>query len=202
MKCPPLAKGLTLAALTIACLLPGVARADDPYGLAPGSGLGGGTTFATWGNPHGNGPVADATSVARTSPITRARDMLTRARFLDEAAVLDEKAASELAGKLNAMRAAAKAARITADRATGDEKELLGARAEDLETDVVVSEAEVTFKRKTAVDNRRVARELRMRAVKLVRDAPATEDANANACDPPFHYTADGRKIYRLECLR
>ena len=201
MKCPPLAKGLSLAALTIATMLPSVARADDPYGLAPGTGRGEGSTFATWGSPHG-GPVTDATSVARTSPITRARDMLTRARFLDEAAVVDEKAAVELAGKLATMRAAAKAARITADRATGEDKELLGARAEDFETDVVVSEAEVTFKRRTAADNRRVARELRVRAVKLVRDAPATEDANASACDPPFHYTADGRKIYRLECLR
>ena len=65
-----------------------------------------------------------------------------------------------------------------------------------------MSEAEVTFKRKTAADNRRVARELRVRAVKLVRDAPAAEDANTSACDPPFHYTADGRKVYRLECLR
>lgn len=198
MKCLPLAKVLSLAALTILCALPREAHADDPYGLGPGAGQSSGTTLATWGGSH----VADATSVTRTSPITRARDMLTRARFLDEAAVIDEKAAVELAAKLSSMRAAAKAARVTADRATGDERELLGARAEDLEADVVVSEAEVTFKRRTAADNRRVARELRMRAVKLVRDAPATEDANANACDPPFHYTADGRKIYRLECLR
>jgi len=201
MKCAPLANALSLAALTLATALPNVAHADDPYGLAPGSGTTSGTTFATWGGSHG-GPVADATSVSRTSPITRARDMLTRARFLDEAAVVDEKAATELAAKLGSMRAAAKAARVTADRATGEDRELLGSRAEDLETDVVVSEAEVTFKRKTAADNRRVARELRIRAVKLVRDAPATEDTNASACDPPFHYTADGRKIYRLECLR
>ncbi len=85
MKCAPLARGLSLAALTLAMALPAVAHADDPYGLAPGSGSG--TTFATWGGSHG-GPVADATSVSRTSPITRARDMLTRARFLDEAAVV------------------------------------------------------------------------------------------------------------------
>ncbi len=197
MKCMPLANVFSLAALTLLCVAPREARADDPYGLAPGSG----STFATWGG-SGGGPSADATSVSRSSPITRARDMLTRAKFLDEAAIIDEKAAIELAAKLSSMRAAAKTARVTADRATGDERELLGARAEDLEADVVVSEAEVTFKRKTAADNRRVARDLRVRAVKLVRDAPATEDANASACDPPFHYTADGRKIYRLECLR
>ena len=201
MKCLPLANVLSLAAFTILCAIPREAHADDPYGLAPGAGQSSGTTFATWGGSHG-GPAADATSVTRTSPITRARDMLTRARFLDEAAVVDEKAASETAAKLASMRTAAKAARVTADRATGEDRELLGARAEDLEADVVVSEAEVTFKRKTAADNRRVARELRVRAVKLVRDAPATEDANASVCDPPFHYTADGRKIYRLECLR
>jgi hypothetical protein len=201
MKCAPLAMGLSIAAFALSTTPSGVARADDPYALAPAAGTTSGTTFATWGGPSG-GPVADATSVSRTSPITRARDMLTRARFLDEAAVVDEKTASELAAKLGTMRAAARAARITADRATGEERELLGSRAEDLETDVIVSEAEVTFKRKTAADNRRVARELRVRAVKLVRDPPATEEVNASTCDPPFHYTADGRKIYRLECLR
>lgn len=197
-----LAQGLSLVALTFAfVLLPSrVAHADDPYGLAPASAHSG-TTFATWGGPN-NGPMADATSVARSSPVTRARDMLTRARFLDEAAAIDEKAATELAARLPSMRAAAKAARITADQASPDNRELLGARAEDLETDVIVSEAEVTFKRKTATDNRRVARDLRVRAVKLVRDAPASDEASAQACDPPFHFTQDGRKVYRLECLR
>jgi hypothetical protein len=202
MKRPLFAKGLSVAALVVACAWPNAARADDPYGLGPGAGHSSGTPLATWGNSHGNGPVADATSVSRASPVTRARDMLTRARFLDEAAAVDEKAATELAGKLAAMRIAAKSARVAADRASPDERELLGARADDLETDLVVSEAEVTFKRKTAADNRRVARELRLRAVKLVRDPPPAEEVNASICDPPFHYTADGRKVYRLECLR
>ena len=93
-------------------------------------------------------------------------------------------------------------ARERADKASPDERELLGARADDLETDVIVSEAEITFKRRTAADNRRVARELRLRAVKLVREAPAFEDAAATSCDPPFRFTADGRKIYRVECLK
>jgi hypothetical protein len=128
--------------------------------------------------------------------------MLTRARFLDEAAAIDEKAATELANRLSSLRVAAKTARDKAERATPDERELLGARAEDLETDLVVSEAEVTFKRRTAVENRRVARELRARAVKLVREAPTFEDPTANACDPPFRFTADGRKSYRVECLK
>ena len=47
-----------------------------------------------------------------------------------------------------------------------------------------------------------IARELRVRAVKLVREAPATEEPTALACDPPFRYTPDGRKIYRIECLK
>jgi hypothetical protein len=128
--------------------------------------------------------------------------MLTRARFLDDAAAVDDKAASELAGRLTSLRAAAKVARERAERAAPDERELLGARADDLETDLVVSEAEITFKRRTAVENRRVARELRVRAVKLVREAPAFEDPTANACEPPFHFTADGRKVYRMECLK
>ena len=51
-----------------------------------------------------------------------------------------------------------------------------------------------------AADNRRVARELRARAVKLVRETPA-ERGEATSCDPPFRFTPDGRKIYRLECL-
>ena len=200
MKRLTLAKRLSFAALLFVVAIPAAARADDPYGLAPGS-PSSANTFSTWGGPHG-GPAVDATSVSRSSPITRARDMLTRAKFLNDAAMIDEKAAVELAAKLSSMRAAAKAARVTADRATGEDRELLGARAEDLEADVVVSEAEVTFKRRTAAENRRVARELRVRAVKLVRDAPLADDVNASACDPPFHYTADGRKIYRLECLR
>jgi len=101
--------------------------------------------------------------------------MLTRARFLDEAATVDEKAALDLANHLAALRASAKVARERADKATPEERELLGARAEDLETDVIVSEAEITFKRRTASENRRVARELRMRAVKLVRTLKWTQ---------------------------
>jgi hypothetical protein len=201
-----LGKGLSLFALAVAFVVPGTALADDPYGLAPGqhasSGRGGiyDPTFATWGG--GLRTALDATSVSRDSPVTRAREMLTRARFLDDAATTDEKNAAELASRLGSLRTAAKAAREKAEHATPEERELLGARADDLETDAIVSEAEVSFKRRTAADNRRVARELRLRAVKLVREAPADEAATANACDPPFHFTADGRKVYRVECLK
>jgi len=183
-------------AFAFALFVPGAALADDPYGLGSPSS----SALTTWGG-HGSSLV-DATSVTRDSPVTRARDMLMRARFLDEAAAVDEKAALDLANHLAALRASAKVARERADKATPEERELLGARADDLETDVIVSEAEITFKRRTATENRRVARELRLRAVKLVREAPALEDPTANACDPPFRFTNDGRKIYRVECLK
>lgn len=205
-RAPLLGKGLSLVALAVALAVPGTALADDPYGLAPGqpsnAGRGGiyDPTFATWGG--GSRMSLDATSVSRDSPVTRAREMLTRARYLDDAATTDEKNAAELASRLGALRTAAKVAREKAERATPEEREVLAAHADDLETDVIVSEAEISFKRRTAADNRRVARELRLRAVKLVREAPADEAAMADACDPPFRFTADGRKVYRVECLK
>ncbi len=183
-------------AFAFALFVPTAAHADDPYGLGSSSS----PAITTWGGRTSS--LVDATSVTRDAPVTRARDMLTRARFLDEAATVDEKAALDLANHLGALRASAKVARERAEKATPEERELLGARAEDLETDVIVSEAEITFKRRTAAENRRVARELRMRAVKLVREAPALEDSIANSCDPPFRFTNDGRKIYRVECLK
>jgi hypothetical protein len=190
-------------ALVLGVAAPSTALADDPYGLAsskPNATSAASRPLTTWGGP--GSAFDDATSVSRDSPVGRAREMLTRARFLDEAATVDEKAATDLASRLGTLRASAKTARERADKATPEERELLGARADDLETDVIVSEAEIAWKRRTAADNRRVARELRVRAVKLVREAPAYEDPTASACDPPFRFTADGRKIYRVECLK
>jgi len=187
-----------LVFLVFALAVPTTAAADnpyDPYALAPVSA----GHVVTWSTAHASN---DATSVSRDSPVTRARELLTRSRFLDEAANVDERAAVELAAKLPSLRTAAKTARERADRATVEDKEALGARADDLETDVVVSEAEITFKRKTAADNRRVARDLRVRAVKLVREGPLAEEPTVLACDPPFRFTPDGRKIYRIECLK
>jgi hypothetical protein len=97
MKRALLGKGISLLAVAVATGLPGAARADDPYGLAPGQ-LAGANTFATWGGARGLSQ-SDATSVSHDSPVTRAREMLTRARFLDEAAAIDEKKAAELAGR-------------------------------------------------------------------------------------------------------
>jgi hypothetical protein len=199
MKPALFGKGLSLVALVVASSSSGAARADnlyEPYGLAPGAG----SAIATWGSR--TAPPADATSVARDAPATRARDMLSRARFLDDAASVDEKAATELAARIPSLRTAAKAARDRAERGTPEERELLGARAEDLETDVVISEAEITFKRSTAAENRRTAHELRLRAMRLVREPTRTDEPVASACDPPFRYTADGRKVYRVECLK
>lgn len=187
-------RALLLVTLAFAIVVPASALADDPYGLAPGSA----GNLPTWGNARA---INDATSVSRDAPVTHARELLTLARSLDDAANVDEKAATELAAKLVSLRIAAKAARDGADRATVEDKEILGARAEDLETEIFVSEAEVVFMRTTAADNRRLARGLRRRAVKLVREAPPHEEPTA-VCDPPFRYTPDGRKIYRIECFK
>lgn len=147
---------------------------------------------ATWG-------VAVPTT-GEDTPVGRARDLLARARLLDEAAAADEKSASEIGMRLPALRASAKAARDRADHASGGDREPLVSRAEDLEADLAVSEAETTAKRQSALENRRVARELRTRAVRLVREAPS--EPPSSPCDPPYRFTADGRKIYRIECLK
>jgi hypothetical protein len=150
----------------------------------------------TWGaTPSANAPPADE------SAVSKARDLMARAKFLDEVATSDERAAVELAAKLVPLRSAAKTARDKAEKATTAEKVPLEAKAEELETDVTVTEAEATEKKKAAADNRRVARELRARAVKMVKETPPDRD-EASSCDPPFRFTPDGRKIYRLECLK
>jgi len=150
------------------------------------------TAPQTWGATPVSAPAPEV-----ATPVSRARDLISRARLLDESAAADEKASSDLAARLPTLRATAKTARDKADRASGDDRETLVARAEDLEADLAVTEAEVTAKKRAAIDNRRTARDLRTRAVKLVKDAP-----EGNECDPPFRYTADGRKIYRSECLQ
>jgi hypothetical protein len=143
---------------------------------------------------------------ADDSPTGRARDLLNRARALDDAATSDERYAVDVAARLPALRIAAKVARDRADRATGDDKEALVAKAEDLETDVVISEAETVSKKKIAADHRRAAKDLRARALRLVKDGNAATSTSAAdhdlACDPPYRFTSDGRKIYRIECLK
>jgi hypothetical protein len=195
-----------LLAAVVVLFVPSVAFADDPYALGASAAA---PARQTWG-AHGGAPDASSATSAtsssrRDSPVTKAREMLTRARTLDEAAALDEKNATELAAKLPGLRLEAKAARDRADRATGDQRELLGAKAEDLETDVQISDAEVAFKRKIATENRQLAHELRLRAVKVLREEPtptAIYDPTGSSCDPPFRYTQDGRKVYRVECLK
>lgn len=126
---------------------------------------------------------------------------MARAKFLDEVATSEERAAVELAAKLGPLETAAKAARGKAEKAAAADKDTLEAKAEELETDVTVTEAEATEKKRAAADNRRVARDLRARAVKMVKETPADRE-DATYCDPPFRFTPDGRKIYRLECLK
>lgn len=190
--------GWTLA-LTLATAIAPNAHADP----APAPPRPDGATV-TWG---GRGSPSLDAAASQTAPVPRAREMLTRAKALEEAATNDERASTEIAARLPALRMAAKVARDRADRAAGDERAPLLAHAEELEADVIVSEAEVVWKRATAVENRRVARELRQHAVRLVREAKPGAAAVglepvAPACDPPFNFTADGRKVYRVECLK
>jgi hypothetical protein len=181
---PIMARSVFAFALLACLAYPTMATADE---CAP-------PVRVTWG---GSGHAA--TAAQEESPVSRARELLVRAKFLDDAATLDDKMVTDITSRLTAMRLAAKVARDRADRATNDES--LAAKAEELEADLTVSEAEVAFRKRTAAENRRVARELRVRAVRVVREAPV-DDAVASACDPPFRFTADGRKIYRVECLK
>ncbi|MBX3229939.1 MAG: hypothetical protein KIT84_26105 [Labilithrix sp.] len=181
-----------LAAAVLFCASP--ALADGPCTPA---------VAATWGTGATTATTNAAASPALDSPVARARDLLARARLLDEAASNDDKAAIELTARLPTLRASAKAARERADRATGDDRETLVAHAEELEADVIVSEAEVISRKRTAVDNRQTAAALRARAVHIVREPPPDATSqNGASCDPPFRFTADGRKIYRIECFR
>jgi hypothetical protein len=119
------------------------------------------------------GPVVTSPAYAQdtysASPVALARELLVRARRLDESATVDEKVASTLAAELPAKRTAAKAARDAADKATIEQKAAADARAEDLETDVIVSEAEITARRNAATEDRRMAKDLRARAVRLAQ---------------------------------
>jgi hypothetical protein len=178
----------------LAVALGGVARADEP---AP-------NPYAASSPPGapvtlGTAPVQRSVS-AEELVVGRARELLMRARFLDEAATTDDKTAADIAARLPALRIGAKGARDRADKAKDPEKDALVARAEDLEAELAVSEAELSMKKRSAAEDRRVARELRTRAVRLVREGGG--DEIVSACDPPFRYTADGRKIYRVECLK
>ena len=143
---------------------------------------------------------------AEETAMSRARELLERARRLDDAAIADAKAAADLAARLPELRTDAKAARDRAnraDRGNAPDREILLAKAEDREAELAVSELEVSVKKRSAEEDRRVAHDLRQRAIRLVHDAPSdTDDSSVATCDPPFRYTSDGRKIYRVECLK
>ena len=113
--------------------------------------------------------TAQAQDTFAATPVALARELLVRARRLDESATIDEKVAATLAAELPAKRTAAKLAREAADKAKDDQKAAAEARAEDLETDVIVSEAEVVARRNSASEDRRMAKDLRTRAVRLAQ---------------------------------
>ncbi len=181
----------------VAVALAGAARADEPTNPFAASSPPGAPV--TIGTAPPSASAAQRPIAAEELVVGRAREMLMRARFLDEAATNDDKTAADIAARLPTLRTAAKGARDRADKAKDPEKDALVARAEDLEAELAVSEAELAMKKRSAAEDRRVARELRVRAVRLVRDGG---DELASVCDPPFRYTADGRKIYRVECLK
>lgn len=184
---------LAVGAIVGAVLLSSSIAMAEPCTPAP---------ISTWGGtPASNtaaAPVLD-------SPVARARDLLARAKILDEQATSDEKSSAELAVRLPQLKASARSAREKAEKSSGEERDSAVARAEELEADVTVSEAEIIAKKRSAVDNRQTASMLRARALHIVREgaaeAPVVQQTNAS-CDPPFRFTADGRKIYRVECFR
>jgi hypothetical protein len=112
---------------------------------------------------------AHAQDTWAASPVALARELLIRARRLDDSATTDEKVAAQLAVELPGKRSAAKAARDIANRAPLDQKPAAEAKAEDLETDVIVTEAEITARRNAASEDRRLAKDLRARAVRLAQ---------------------------------
>jgi hypothetical protein len=101
-------------------------------------------------------------------PVTQARDMLTRAKQLDEVAKTAEREVITLEQRLPGLRTSAEAAR---KRAKNGEQALV-AEAENLEADLIVSEAEVASKRKASIEARETAHTLRSHAVRLVIVAP------------------------------
>lgn len=132
--------------------------------------------------PAGGGVLVTwgAPRAADPSPVAQARDLLARAEVLDQAAAAEDADAKRVDLRLASLRTAEKAARDPAS-------------AERLAAEIAVTEAEAAERRRAAEADRRAARELRARAVMTVREEP---------CDPPYRFTPDGRKIYRLECLR
>lgn len=154
--------------------------------------------IATWGVTPASSPAPPVLD----SPVARARDLLARAKILDEQATSDERSSAELALRLPQLKASAKAAREKAEKSSADERDAAVAHAEELEADVVVSEAEIIAKKRTAADNRQTASMLRSRALQVVREGTTESPQTSGACDPPFRFTADGRKIYRVECFR
>ena len=175
---------LGAAVMVGAFLLAPFARADESPPTSPP---------ATWGVTHSMSAPHD-----ESSPVTRAREALARAKVLDETAAANEAAVKELAARLPILRLRAKATRDRAAGAAGDEREILLSQAEELEADVVVSEAEIVERRRFAAERRVLARELRAVAVKIVRE-PSALPVN---CDPPFSFDASGKKIFHIDCFK
>lgn len=169
-----------LASLMVFSIVPSLAHADEASGVGPTEGT------------AGAGSVYDPLGVSSSlrSPdlmVRRAREMLVRAKYLDETATSDERLAADLVLRLPTLRKAASVARDKAEHALASEREALSQHAEELEADLAVSEAEVTVKKRLAADNRRMARELRIRAVGLVREATVAVQPRA-----PIAVRADG----------
>lgn len=180
--------GLAVVGLAMTVSTATTARAEEPKPAAR----------TTWGTPE-----SERGENLETPP-SRARSMLARARFLDEAAGAEERIARDLTAALPAKRTAATAARAKVAHGPPEFKDVFTADAENLEAELAVSEAEIDFRKRLASEDRAIARDLRVRAVRVARDAMGgpTSDALATSCDPPFYYSGDGLKKYRMECFR
>lgn len=112
---------------------------------------------------------AAAQDTYSASPVALARELLLRARRLDDSATVDERVAAALTAELPAKRVAAKNARDAVSKASPEQLAAAEARADDLETDVIVTEAEIVARRNAASEDRRMAKDLRARAVRLAQ---------------------------------
>jgi hypothetical protein len=123
--------------------------------------------------------------------ITRARELLGRARKADESATQDQKVANELSKKLDGLRQQAIAARRSADVAQPQDREDAVALAEQAEAELALSEAEIVQRRTAATDARKAARDLRDRALRVMRGeekaaAAVPRPLGSRECRSPF----------------
>jgi len=155
--------------------------------------------------------VAAAGQKPDGSALAQARDLIARARVLDEVAASEEKLAVELAKKVAAQRSEVKRLRHAAT--FRPEKDALTDRADAIEAELLVNELDIEEQKHAAAEHHRSARELREHAVDVVRGRVAYVVHRHRdpllpmyipadwECSPPYTLQPDGRRLYKHECL-